>query len=83
MFQVTTPKSSQDWQDYYQLRWQVLRAPWQQPRGSEQDDLEQDSEHRFIRNTQGEVLGVARLHFNNHQQAQVQLYNNELFIYFY
>ena len=72
MFQVTTPKSSQDWQDYYQLRWQVLRAPWQQPRGSEQDDLEQDSEHRFIRNTQGEVLGVARLHFNNHQQAQVR-----------
>ena len=72
MFQVTTPQSSQDWQDYYQLRWQVLRAPWQQPRGSEQDDLEQDSEHRFIRNTQGEVLGVARLHFNNHQQAQVR-----------
>lgn len=72
MFQVTTPQSSQDWQDYYQLRWQVLRAPWQQPRGSEQDDLEQDSEHRFIRNREGEVLGVARLHFNNHNQAQVR-----------
>lgn len=72
MFQVTTPQSSQDWQDYYQLRWQVLRAPWQQPRGSEQDEFEQESEHRFIKNAQGDVLGVARLHFNSSQQAQVR-----------
>ncbi len=72
MFQVTTPQSSEDWQAYYQLRWQVLRAPWNEPRGSEQDDLEQDAEHRFIKNKAGEVLGVARLHFNNHQQAQVR-----------
>jgi thioesterase domain-containing protein len=72
MFQVTTPQSSQDWQDYYQLRWQVLRAPWQQPRGSEQDEFEQEAEHRFIRNEQGQVLGVARLHWNTASQAQVR-----------
>ncbi|KZN46619.1 bifunctional GNAT family N-acetyltransferase/hotdog fold thioesterase [Pseudoalteromonas luteoviolacea] len=72
MFPVTSPQSSQDWQDYYQLRWQVLRAPWHQPRGSEQDDLEQESEHRYIKNNEGEVLAVARLHFNNHMQAQVR-----------
>ncbi|GEK08496.1 YiiD C-terminal domain-containing protein [Pseudoalteromonas sp. McH1-7] len=72
MFEVTSPQSSEDWQAYYQLRWQVLRAPWDQPRGSEQDDLEQEAEHRYIKNNEGEVLGVARLHFNNHQQAQVR-----------
>ncbi|MBQ4878410.1 GNAT family N-acetyltransferase/hotdog fold thioesterase [Pseudoalteromonas luteoviolacea] len=72
MFPVISPQSSQDWQDYYQLRWQVLRAPWDQPRGSEQDDLEQDAEHRYIKNNEGEVLAVARLHFNNHLQAQVR-----------
>ncbi|KAF7765142.1 hypothetical protein PCIT_a4460 [Pseudoalteromonas citrea] len=72
MFQVTAPQSSEDWQDYYQLRWQVLRAPWDQPRGSEQDDLEQESEHRFIKNNEGDVLAVARLHFNTQQQAQVR-----------
>ena len=33
MFQVTAPQSSEDWQAYYKLRWQVLRAPWDQPRG--------------------------------------------------
>ncbi|KNC67878.1 bifunctional GNAT family N-acetyltransferase/hotdog fold thioesterase [Pseudoalteromonas ardens] len=72
MFQITAPQSSEDWQAYYQLRWQVLRAPWDQPRGSEQDDLEQEAEHRYIKNNEGQVLGVARLHFNNQQQAQVR-----------
>ncbi len=72
MFQVTRPQSSQDWQDYYHLRWQILRAPWQQPRGSEQDEFEQDAEHRFIKNKEGQVLGVARLHFNSSDQAQVR-----------
>ncbi len=72
MFKVTSPQSSEDWQAYYQLRWQVLRAPWDQPRGSEQDDLEQESEHRFIKNNQGEVLAVARLHFNSQIEAQVR-----------
>jgi thioesterase domain-containing protein len=72
MFQVSAPQSSEDWQAYYQLRWQVLRAPWDQPRGSEQDDLEQEAEHRYIKNNEGAVLAVARLHFNNQQQAQVR-----------
>ena len=72
MFQVSAPQSSEDWQAYYQLRWQVLRAPWDQPRGSEQDDLEQEAEHRYIKNNDGDVLAVARLHFNNQQQAQVR-----------
>ncbi|WP_440054436.1 YiiD C-terminal domain-containing protein [Pseudoalteromonas sp. T1lg65] len=72
MFEVSSPQSSEEWQAYYQLRWQVLRAPWDQPRGSEQDDLEQESEHRYIKDNEGNVLAVARLHFNNHKQAQVR-----------
>ena len=27
-YQVTSPHSAQDWLDYYQLRYQVLREPW-------------------------------------------------------
>jgi len=72
MSQVSTPQSSEDWRAYYQLRWQVLRAPWGEPRGSEQDDLEASAEHRFIKNTEDKILGVARLHFNTPQQAQVR-----------
>ena len=31
---------------------------WSEPRGSEQDDLEQEAEHRFIKNKAGEVLAL-------------------------
>lgn len=70
--EVTTPTTTEQWQQYYQLRWQVLRAPWQQPKGSEQDELEPQAVHRMIKNAQGEVIGVARLHFNQPEQAQVR-----------
>jgi len=52
-----SPKSDQEWHDYYSLRWKMLRQPWQQPRGSEQDELE---------------VGVGRLHRNSIRQAQVR-----------
>ena len=81
MFQVSTPQSSEDWQAYYQLRWQVLRAPWGEPRGSEQDDMEQDSEHRFIKNKEGEVLAyctsLKKLHGFKTQASLYCLHANE------
>ena len=43
------PSIDAEWQAYFDLRWQVLRAPWNQPRGSEQDGLEDTSEHALIR----------------------------------
>lgn len=61
-YQVTSPHSAQDWQDYYQLRYQVLREPWGQPPGSEQDELEAESAHRMVRAADGQVLAVGRLH---------------------
>lgn len=61
-YQVTSPHSAQDWLDYYQLRYQVLREPWGQPPGSEQDELEASSAHRMVRAADGQVLAVGRLH---------------------
>lgn len=61
-YQVTTPVSTADWQAYYQLRYQVLRQPWGQPPGSERDELEADSAHRMIRDSDGTVVAVGRLH---------------------
>jgi len=71
-YQVSTPQSPQDWQDYYQLRYQVLRAPWGQPPGSERDELEADSAHRFVRAQDGSVLAVGRLHRLQDGWAQVR-----------
>jgi len=56
-----TPKSPVEFEQYYALRWQVLRQPWQQALGSEQDEYEQQSYHRMIVDENQQVLAVGRL----------------------
>ncbi len=59
---VTAPDSDVEYSRYFDLRWRVLRAPWQQPRGSERDELEGDAVHRMIVNQNRHVVAVGRLH---------------------
>jgi predicted GNAT family N-acyltransferase len=69
---LVTPKSAAEFEKYFDLRWRVLRAPWQQPRGSEQDDFESKSQHLMIVDPDGQALAVGRLHFNSSSEAQIR-----------
>jgi ribosomal protein S18 acetylase RimI-like enzyme len=71
-FTLANPSSPEDFAAYYELRWQVLRAPWNQPRGSEQDALESQSMHWLARDIHGAVIGAGRLHFLGPQEAQIR-----------
>jgi hypothetical protein len=44
---IRQPLSKEDFDLMYDLRWRVLRKLWNQPRGSEKDDIENES-HPFI-----------------------------------
>lgn len=72
MYSVTTPETKLDFKHYYHFRWQMLRAPWQQAAGSEQDDLETNAIHRMIKNEHGEVIAVGRLHKTSQSQAKIR-----------
>lgn len=61
MFKCLPPKNKQELEAYYDLRWKILRAPWQQEKGSERDDLEQQSYHRVVLNEQNNIVAVGRL----------------------
>ena len=67
-----SPRTTDEWENYFDLRWRVLRAPWNQPRGSEKDDRETDSEHFMIVGPDSSALAVGRLHFNTPAEAQVR-----------
>lgn len=69
---VTSPQSKQDFAKYYQLRWEILRKPWGQPKGSEVTTEEDSCIHAMVLADSGEILGVARLQFNSPQTAQVR-----------
>ena len=71
---ITSPASPEEWSAYFQLRWQVLRAPWQKPIGSEKDDLEFNDTtfHAMAIGENNEIIGVARLHLLPKNTAQVR-----------
>jgi GNAT superfamily N-acetyltransferase len=73
---IKAPETSTDWLAYYQLRWQLLRQPWGQPLGSEQDEWETTAWHRMCilseANNVKKVVGVGRLHLQTPQQGQIR-----------
>ncbi len=66
------PQSPGEWEKYFDLRWRILRAPWQQPRGSEKDEIETVSQHLVISGADGNPLAIGRLHFNSADEAQIR-----------
>jgi predicted GNAT family N-acyltransferase len=68
---VIQPVTEKDFEAYYQLRYDTLRKPWNQPLGTEKDDKENESIHLFA--LDGEIpAGVCRIQFNNEKEAQVR-----------
>ncbi|MDN3653725.1 bifunctional GNAT family N-acetyltransferase/hotdog fold thioesterase [Thalassotalea ponticola] len=61
-YRITSPQSDAQFEAYYQLRYCQLRQAWQQPVGSELDDLEQQAVHRMVVDQCDRVVGVGRVH---------------------
>ena len=68
---IITPSSADEIEKYYQIRFEELRKPWNQPLGSEKDSIEEDCIHRMIK-FEGDYAGVARLEYNTKLQAQIR-----------
>lgn len=70
-WKLSAPQSDAQWQAYYNLRHQVLRAPLGLPLGSERDELEGEAFHQMI-TSDDQVLAVGRLHRLADGRAQVR-----------
>lgn len=71
-YRIQPPQNEIERQQYYDLRWRILRAPWQQPRGTERDEYENVAVHAAAIDSQGNMLGVARLHQTDKTTAQIR-----------
>ena len=68
---LRSPQTPKEFEAYYELRWQILRQPWNQPKGSERDELEDESYH--IAAFDGDkIVGVGRLHALDQQTGQIR-----------
>ena len=69
---IITPVSAADFEQYYRLRYEILRAPWQQPPGSEKAADDATATHALMLNDAGAAIGVCRLHLQTPQEAQIR-----------
>ena len=70
---IIEPISSEEFKKYYKLRYEILRKPWGQPKGSERDEGEATSIHRMlIDESTGKALAVGKLQLNSKDEAQIR-----------
>ena len=73
MLTIRIPVTSEEWEQYYDLRFKVLREPWGQLKGSEVLTDEDQSDHAMVIDSETEkIVGVARMQTNSPLQGQVR-----------
>lgn len=70
--ELRAPESPREWEQYYAFRWLILRKPWDQPKGSERDALEDVAIHRAAYHPEKGLVGVGRLHKTPEGEGQVR-----------
>ncbi len=72
---IRSPQTIKEWEDYYDLRFQLLRKPWGQPKGSERtkEDTFENTYH-FACFDAKEIVGVGRLDYIESDKAQIRFF---------
>jgi predicted GNAT family N-acyltransferase len=71
MVKIIKPETPDQWNAYYQLRYDTLRKPWNQPPGSEKDEIESQCIHLFAMSNELPA-GVCRIQYNSDKEAQIR-----------
>ena len=71
MFIIRTPNTEKEWEDYYDLRYRILRLPLGQPLGSERNEGDSTGKH-FALYLNGQLNAIARLDQPEKYTSQVR-----------
>jgi len=69
---IRPPNTPEEFQRYRDLRWKILRAPYNQPRITEQDDDGIKDYPIMVCKVDGIPIGVGRAHFISEDEAQIR-----------
>jgi predicted GNAT family N-acyltransferase len=71
-FRLIIPSTKKELKLYYDLRFEVLRKAWNQPKKSVKDEWEDISLHVLMLNEDNEAIATGRLQFNSDQEGQIR-----------
>ena len=69
---IIEPRSQEELEQYYGLRYEILRKPWNQPPSTNQDEWEHISVHLLMMDDKGKALATGRLQINSGEEGQVR-----------
>lgn len=69
--EIRSPKTQNEWESYYDLRYRILRQPWNQPPGSERNEGDETAIHAALFE-HGKILGVSRLDYTERVICQIR-----------
>ncbi|STW66335.1 GNAT family acetyltransferase YiiD [Klebsiella michiganensis] len=64
MYHLRVPQTEEELESYYQFRWEMLRKPLHQPKGSERDAWDAMAHHQMVVDEEGNLVAVGRLYVN-------------------
>lgn len=69
--EIRSPKTDNEWAEYYDLRYRILRKPWNQPIGSERNEGDASEQH-FALYSGINLLAVGRLDQCEEKKRQIR-----------
>ena len=72
MYHLRVPQTAEELEEYYQFRWEMLRKPLHQPKGSERDAWDAMAHHQMVVDEQGKLVAVGRLYINADNEASIR-----------
>ena len=69
---IREPRNSSEFDEYYNLRWEILRKPLGQKINSIKDELENKSYHLVALLDDENIIGVGRLHPLNNKKSRIR-----------
>ena len=72
VMKIIEPATEQELKMYYDLRYEILRKPWNQTYASTFDEWEKNSVHVLMLNDNGEPVATGRLQLNSAEEGQIR-----------
>jgi N-acetylglutamate synthase-like GNAT family acetyltransferase len=71
-FRIIEPKTKEELEKYYNLRFEILRKPWNQPVKSTKDEWEDKSIHFLMLDENNNAVACGRLQLNSKEEGQIR-----------
>jgi predicted GNAT family N-acyltransferase len=69
---IIEASTEKELKQYYDLRYEILRKPWNQPRQSTKDEWEDQSIHILMVDDNGDEIACGRLQINSKEEGQIR-----------